>query len=313
MDVQIRLARRSDLCSVIEMSEGIYEGHDYLPFVFLRWLEDPNRKIFVAERRGDVIGMRAFHIIDEGKTVVSQSLRVHRNYRGHGISGQLILAEKNYVKTHFPGVTSERYTTMSTNLGRLAIQRKSHGENLLLELGIIGFYVNPATVSTREINCVNAQVGKIDSVEFQALVREGRFDSVLQRGTLIVDWEPFKAIECNASRGLVNKDDCLFVSRKAQSDDQIQCLSHGRLSQRVKCHHWVATIYTNNLKLLKVHITKQFKSATVQAKKKRFIFSCFIPTCFVSEAKKYVLGEFSLEYVEFFNFNLMLFDKKSCQ
>ncbi|XP_028409093.1 histidine N-acetyltransferase-like [Dendronephthya gigantea] len=291
---------------------GIYEGHDYLPFVFLRWLEDPNRGIFVAEKEGDVIGIRAFHIIDEGTTVVSQSLRVHREYRRQGISGLLILAENRYVQTHFPRVTTERYTTMSTNVGRLAIHRKSHGENLLLEFGIIAFYINPATVSTRERNCANSQVRKIDSVEFQTLVREGRLDRVLQRGTMVIDWEPFKAVESNVSCGLVNEGDSLFVS-KAQKEDQIQGLSHGRLSQRVKCLHWAATIYTENVKLLTVHIAKQLRNATIQARKKSFIFSCFIPTCFVPEAKKHVLDEFSLEYVEFFNFNLMLFEKKFCQ
>ena len=115
MDVQIRLARRTDLAAIIEMSKGIYDGHDYFPHVFLQWHDEPNRRIIVAEKAGFVVGIRAFHIVDGGKTVVSQSLRVHPKFRGQGVSAILILAEQQYVKKHFPCVTTERYTTMSTN------------------------------------------------------------------------------------------------------------------------------------------------------------------------------------------------------
>ena len=310
MDIQIRLARKTDMASIIELSKGIYEGHDYLPLVFLQWLDEPNRRVIVAEKGGAVIGIRAFHIVDGGNTVVSQSLRVHPKYRGQGISTVLILAEQRYVQTNFPSVITERYTTMSTNVSRLAIQRKSAGENLVLELGIVAFYVNSATFFNRsEIACENEKVRSMDAMEFQRAISEGRLDNVLQKDTLIIDWEPFKANSCNTACGLVNEDDCLFVSEKNQSQKDTQCFSHGRLSPRVKCPHWVATIYTEHLKLLKIHIAKQLEYATLQARKKKFIFSCFLPTCFVPNAKQYVLEEFSLEYVEFFNFNLLLFEK----
>jgi GNAT superfamily N-acetyltransferase len=313
MDVQIRLARRTDLASIIELSKGTYEGHDYLPLSFLQWLEEPNRRVIVAEKRGLVIGIRAFHIVDGGKTVVSHGLRVHSKYRGQGISTVLIQAQQQYVRTEFPSVVTERYTTQSTNVGRLAIQRKSAGESLVSELGIIAFYANStAYTSQTEIACANEQVKGIDATEFQKLIEDGRLDNVLKKDTLVVDWEPFKALSCNVASGLFNEDDCLFVSENIHSEKEIQCFSHGRLSPRVKCQHWVATIYTENLKMLKMHIAKQLKYAKVQSKEKKFIFSCSLPTCFVSDAKQYVCEEFSLEYVEFFNFNLLLFEKSSC-
>jgi GNAT superfamily N-acetyltransferase len=108
--------------------------------LFLQWLDEPNRRVIVAEKGGAVIGLRAFHIVDGGNTVVSQSLRVHLKYRGQGISTVLILiAEQRYVQTHFPSVITERYyyTTMSTNVNRLAIQKKSAGENLVLNHRIL--------------------------------------------------------------------------------------------------------------------------------------------------------------------------------
>lgn len=308
MDVQVRFARKSDLASIIELSQGIYEGHDYLPHVFLEWLDEPNRRIIVAEKGGAVIGIRAFHIVDEGKTVVSQGLRVHPKYRGQGVSTVLIIMEQKYVQAHVRSVIKERYTTMSTNVRRLAIQRKSHGESLVLELGIIAFYVAAGTVLKA---CAKDQVRSIDTTEFQSLLTDGCLDKVIQKDVLIIDWEPFKAISSNIACGLLKEDDCLFVSEENEREKDVKCFSHGRLSPRVKCPHWVATIYAKDSSIIQLHIAKQLEKALLQTRKRKFIFSCFLPTYFQDDAKQYVLDKFSLEYVEFFNFNLLLFEKKS--
>ena len=94
--------------SVLEMSKGIYEGHDYFLHVFLRWLDDSKRRILVAEKGNVIIGLRAFHVVDDGRTVVSQSLRVHPKYRGQGVSALLIRAAQEYVQACFPSVRTER-------------------------------------------------------------------------------------------------------------------------------------------------------------------------------------------------------------
>ena len=125
---------------------------------------------------------------------------------------------------------------------------------------------------------------------------------------MVIDWEPFKAISHNISRGLVNEDDDVLLS---EHNEDVTCLSHGRMSPRVKFKHWVATIYTENVKQLKIHIAKQLQHASRQITNKQFIFSCFLPTHHVSEAKEFVFKEFQLQYVEFFNFNLLLFEKHS--
>lgn len=108
MEIQIRLARQCDMQSVLEMSKGIYEGHDYFLHVFLRWLDDSKRRILVAEKGNVIIGLRAFHVVDDGRTVVSQSLRVHPKYRGQGVSALLIRAAQEYVQACFPSVRTER-------------------------------------------------------------------------------------------------------------------------------------------------------------------------------------------------------------
>ena len=109
MEIQIRLARQCDMRSILEMSKGIYECYDYFPHVFLRWLDDSKRRILVAEKGGVIIGLRAFHVVDEDSTVVSRSLRVHPEYRRQGVSALLIRAQKEYIQAYFQSVRTERY------------------------------------------------------------------------------------------------------------------------------------------------------------------------------------------------------------
>lgn len=318
MEVQIRLAKKTDEQSVLEMSKGIYQGHDYFPHVFLKWFDDPDRNIIVAEKENTVIGLRAFHVVDGGKTVVSQSLRVHPKYRGQGLSTALIQATRQYIQRHYPHVEIERYTTMSSNVERLAIQRREGSDSLVLELGIVAFYVgstNPEATSGGGSPWFHFKQSTIDLSkakpltpdEFHDLLEDGRLDSVVRKNTLIVDWEPFKVDSTNVCNGLVNDGDCMFVSNSTDTN-VIESLSHGRQSPRVNCLHWVATIYTWDIRLLKIHITKQLECATSQINKP-FIFSSFLPTSLISCAKDFLSKEFSLKYVDFFNFNLMLFEK----
>ena len=76
-NVVIRLDNEADLPAVLEMSEGIYGGHDYFPQEFLNFVKDPNRRILIAEMDGKAVGLQAIHIVDEGETAIAHSLRVH--------------------------------------------------------------------------------------------------------------------------------------------------------------------------------------------------------------------------------------------
>lgn len=331
MEIQLRLAKPSDMQSILEMSKGIYDGHDYFPQVFLRWLDDPNRGIMVAEKAGTIMGLRAFHIVDNGSTVVNQSLRVHPEYRGQGVSKVLIDAANQYVQRYFPSVQTERCTIISSNVYRLVIQRNAGLDSLVLELGLVAFHVtdsciNAETSATSETYGVSSssssQSRSIDEVPkvvplsfdgFQNLLKEGKLDGIIWKNTLIIDWEPFQADPSNISNGLIMDGDCLLVSLKTEGSSDtasIESLSHSRRSPRLEYQHWVATIYTLDERLMKIHIAKQLEGAILQTAKKPLIFSCFLPMSLVSCAKDYLSDTFSLKYgVNFLNGNLLLFEK----
>ena len=118
MDIQIRLAQRCDMQFILEMSNNIFEGHDYFPHVFLRRLDDSKRGIHVAEKGGVIVGLTTFHVVDDHSTVVIQSLRVHPEYRKQGVSALLTRAQQEYVQAHFQSVRIERYLFKSKYLKR---------------------------------------------------------------------------------------------------------------------------------------------------------------------------------------------------
>ncbi len=74
MAVMARRATAADRAAILgELSRGIYDGHDYLPFVFDRWLADPTRACFVAEEPGPdggrLVGFEAVGQFDQGQCV----------------------------------------------------------------------------------------------------------------------------------------------------------------------------------------------------------------------------------------------------
>ena len=209
---------------------------------------------------------------------------------------------------------------MSSNVPRLAIQKKNGPESLVLELGLVAFHIDTAvSADSRSENDSFFKQTRVDDVvrplsfdKFRDLLEGRKLDGVVWKNTLIVDWEPFEAHPSNFLNGLIMDGDFLLASANMGSSSAgVGSLSHGRLSPRVKCRHWVATIYSSDEKLLKMHVAKQLECAIFQqgTTKEAFIFSCFLPKSLISCAKDYLSDEFSLEYVDFFNFNLLLFEK----
>lgn len=94
--VTIRRATPEDYDSIMEMPL-VYEGHDYLPFVLRKWLDDPLRTTLIAVDSA-VIGLDSVVPLDaNNKTLISQALRVHPAHRGKGVSSLLQRAVANVV------------------------------------------------------------------------------------------------------------------------------------------------------------------------------------------------------------------------
>lgn len=82
----IREARKEDQNAIEEIGRLTWEGHDYLPRVFRRWLFDGN--FFVVEEDGKAVATAKLTKLPCGVGWM-EGLRVHPSYRGRGLARKL--------------------------------------------------------------------------------------------------------------------------------------------------------------------------------------------------------------------------------
>lgn len=314
-EITIRKAVSSDFAAVLEMSEGIYNGHDYFPCFFHQWLTKPNRTIFVAQYGEKLVGLRAIHIVDGGETFISQGLRIHPRFRGLGLSTRLIDAIHKHIRQEYPKVCRERFTTKSDNIERLSIQKK-YGDTALFERDILAFYVNRETLKPHHLEAV---AGTFD-LKVKACSRLFLYNFILNDSvanmfpgrTIVVDWEPFEALQSNIDC-IFEEGDCVFSDRDANDCSTgvlPKSFAHGRRSPRVKHMHWVASIYTEDPVMFQVHVVEQLRRAFEQIEGD-FIFCTFHKDRHTNWGKKLLEESVGLKPVEFFrDFGLMMFERK---
>lgn len=83
-----RPALLKDTADVLDLTKDIWEGHDYVPYVWHEWLEDHTGLLAVAEYGGRVVGLGKLTQLDAGQWWL-EGLRVHPNYQGQGIGSRL--------------------------------------------------------------------------------------------------------------------------------------------------------------------------------------------------------------------------------
>jgi predicted PurR-regulated permease PerM/GNAT superfamily N-acetyltransferase len=86
--VRIRPARESDRKDMLELSAQMWEGHDYIPQVWTRWLSDRRGVLLAAEAEGRMVGFGKLSRLGP-KEWWLEGLRVHPEYQGAGIASQL--------------------------------------------------------------------------------------------------------------------------------------------------------------------------------------------------------------------------------
>ena len=83
-----RPALAQDTPAMLEITRKIWDGHDYVPHEWDRWLRDDTGCLAVAELGGRVVGLVRLTRFGE-LDWWDQGLRVHPEFRGRGIASQL--------------------------------------------------------------------------------------------------------------------------------------------------------------------------------------------------------------------------------
>lgn len=112
VSVKIRRAKHGDKAEVLEISKGLWGGHDYLPHVWDKWLRDSKGLLVVATTGNVPVGV-AHGYFQTQDVAWLEGLRVHQNYRGVGIAGKLNKALAKWAADR--GAKVARLATGSSN------------------------------------------------------------------------------------------------------------------------------------------------------------------------------------------------------
>ncbi len=86
--VVCRPALRQDTAQVMELSSHIWDGGDYIPMVWEKWMSDSEGLLGVAELRGRVAGVFKLTKFHDGEWWM-EGLRVHPDFQGMGVASHI--------------------------------------------------------------------------------------------------------------------------------------------------------------------------------------------------------------------------------
>ncbi|XP_053119380.1 probable N-acetyltransferase 16 isoform X2 [Hemicordylus capensis] len=218
--LEFTVATEKEFEEVLAMSKGIYGGLDYLPSRYHSWIREPNRTVVLAKKNGAVIGLQSVFVIDAGETALVEGLRVAPWERGKGVAGLLQRFCAQMVKEKHPSVKVSRLTR-DDKLGPKDFQKY----RVIAKQGILLVRFSAQELLSRLDAAVLAlaeggfcpqpsellQASEVPAVVLQEAFRQ----EVLPHGTIIQDWQPFKASESNLGL-LREKDLCWVVDQKAR-------------------------------------------------------------------------------------------------
>ena len=249
-----RLAQPGDFDAVVKLSEGIYDGHDYLPFKFHKWLQRDNLAVLLAYSGDKLVGLQACFVVDEGRTLIRRAERIQTKLRGQGLARQLRKFARKYVREHYPSVQRERFAA-------IVDMASSVNQTKLLEYDILSYHVERKFYG-------EAEQSKTYSVKIEICAREYFSEVILSDpvraqlfpdNIIIVNWCPFEPLRSNIDH-MLQESNVMFVEKCA--DDALpRSFSSGTFSPRVKFLEWHATFHTKDPVLFEAHLLQQLKRA----------------------------------------------------
>jgi GNAT superfamily N-acetyltransferase len=108
-----------DTQQVLELTHLIWEGMDYVPYVWEEWLSDYQGMLAVAEFGGKVIGLGKLSLLAPGQWWL-EGLRVHPDFQGRGVGTHL----HDYHFKHWLRA-GDGVLRLTTGSNRLAVHRMS--------------------------------------------------------------------------------------------------------------------------------------------------------------------------------------------
>ncbi|XP_063787008.1 histidine N-acetyltransferase-like [Pseudophryne corroboree] len=198
--ITILPATAEDYEELMAISVGIYNGTDYLPCSYHEWLEDPQRRMFVAKCEGKVVGFQTFLLVDGGVTAVMEGLRIAPWMRGQRVAGIIKRFAIDIVRSDHPEVKTIRLTCAENPPPSLL-----NTYTLISSKAVISVHL-PFGQFEGSLKMLESRVGKVDSsnnhsvlepTEVFKLFEGTKIEELLPGKRLIQDWLPLTTHRAN--------------------------------------------------------------------------------------------------------------------
>lgn len=249
-ELTFRIARSSDFGEILKLSEGIYDGHDYLPLRYQAWMNMDKLDVMLAYIGEKLAGLVACSVVDEGRTAIRRAGRTFAEFRGQGVYTQLSKAMNEFIQRRYPSVYRERFTT----------GKSYSSQTKLLQLDILSSYCNKNALHLHPFST---------TIQIEACTKEYLCDVIFSspvahklfpNNLLVIEHFPIEPLRSNIDY-LQQEIDLYFAVEKCSDNDFPRSVSFGVSSPRVKFVHWSVNVYTSDPVLYEAHLLHQFQRA----------------------------------------------------
>ena len=268
-NLSMRLARSNDYDQILKLSEGIHDGHDYLPPRYHTLMAMENVHVMLAFSGDKLASLVACSIIDEGKTVVSRAWRTSPEFRGQGINQLLQSSLLDFSRKRYPMI--ERCRLVST----LSPDILSNSYKSLDQKDVLLCMVLNSTKRPQEISL------NVDSLEIQSCTEEYICDVIFKQAekvfpgnVILADWFPIEPFRSNIDYWMQENDSLYFAVEKCVDGGSPRSFSLGVRSQNVKFVKWSVTIYSNDPQLYRAHLVHQFQRSCEEIESEYSFICC---------------------------------------
>ncbi|KAL9958119.1 hypothetical protein ACROYT_G035090 [Oculina patagonica] len=256
LELTFRLARPNDFDEVLKLSEGIYDGHDYLPFRYHTWIKMENVAVMLAYNGEKLVGLLLRTVVDDGKTVIGRAGRTLRELRGQGINKRLFQAVDAFIRNRYPNASRQRFITLKSYDSYPTLTK-------LTQMDFLSSYAKQKVVRSHSFSTTN------DFIQIEACTKEYLCDVIFSSpqakklfpdNVIIFDFFPMEPLRSNIDYWQ-QENELFFAVEKCSDGAFPRSISFGVLSPRVKCDHWSVTVYTSDPVLHEAHLLHQLKRA----------------------------------------------------
>ncbi len=106
----------ADLPQVCEVSKDVWDGTDYMPYIWEEIIKDPELAVFVLELDGQMAGFYCLQTLEseKGRSGYWRGVRVATPFKGRGLAGQMVA--HSILESKAQGFYQLSYSTADNNI-----------------------------------------------------------------------------------------------------------------------------------------------------------------------------------------------------